>query len=433
VAALHSQTRVTLKLIPPFLRRANYPAFTPFRHPVQLTVERLVKLSRAVDSWCGSIAVCGTPRSIIIAWGVLDQLVQQNITLHRESEGGFSPPGTLRIVMEGVGALSAYHGNLFLGGIRQDQVVISEQDVLGSPLVAERLHSFLKPIARKISMVLDGAITSSMTERRLFEKWSTTIARICIGIRRAGTGGALLISPEPIARVMDISQRIPYSRLGHAAILHVLDSQYRSLRRDAVFNYARKDVAPIDIIREEHLADVDAADREDELAGAVRIVTSLASVDGLVLLTPLLEVIGFGVKIRSTPSVKRVYVGHDFARRGIKAKRIDLLRFGTRHISMLNYCQADRKAIGVVISQDGQVRLILSMGKSLTLWENVQLLNYENDLRGYARMIRKTRSRRVGLEKSLGYTEMPKTFMELMGLKSNVKKKKIITSVANQT
>ncbi len=409
---------------PPLLRRANYPAFTPFSHPIQLTVERLVKLSRAVDSWCGSIAVYGLSSSAILAWGVLDQLVQHNVRLQREGLKGFSPPGVLTVVMEGVGALSAYHDNLFLGGVRQDQIVTREQDALGSAVVADRLHSVLKPIAVKLSRALGDSITSEVAERRIFEEWSGTVARICIGLRRAGTGGALLISPKPIEVLLDTAQHLPYSRLGHAAVLRVLDIQYRSLTREALLNYARKNVAPIDLIREEHLADADAADREDELAGSVRIVTSLASVDGLVLLTPLLEVIAFGAKVRSGPHVNRVYVGHDFVRRGVSAKHVDISRFGTRHTSILRYCRADRRAIGIVVSQDGQVRLITSMGKSLTLWDNVQLLERRNDLRGYARMIQRarTRSGKLPLERSLGYTEMPKTLKALLQSKPSIKK-----------
>ena len=404
---------------PPLRRRADYPSFTPFGSPIRLTVEKLVKLSRAVDGWGGSIAVHGTPHSSIVAWGVLDQLVQYNVSLRGESEKGFYPPGILRLAMDGIGALSAYHGNLFLGGIRQDQVVTSEQVVLNSIGLAKRLHSILTPVAQKISMPSGGSISSSESEQELFEEWSKTIARICIGIRRAGTGGALLISPKPITNILDISHRISYCRLGHAAILHVLDSQYSRLCHEAFFDSPRNnDVVPRKLVLEQDFADGDEEDRESELSGAIRIVTSFASLDGLVLLTPLLEVVGFGVKVLSSPSASHVYVGHDYIRRGSKAKCMDLSRFGTRHISMLNYCHADRKAIGIVVSQDGQVRLTLSEGKSLILWENVQLLRYDSDIRAYAKMIRRRRTVAVKFKRRLGYTDMPKSFSRLMGLKS---------------
>jgi len=39
---------------PPFLRRADYPAFSSFESPEILTVQTLVKLARAIDRWSGS-------------------------------------------------------------------------------------------------------------------------------------------------------------------------------------------------------------------------------------------------------------------------------------------------------------------------------------------------------------------------------------------
>src|SRR5438876_3860795 len=78
---------------PPFLRRADYPAFTKFESPETLTVQTLVKLARAIDRWSGFIAVYTTRQNEIIAWGVVDQLVQQNVMLHHESDSGFANPG----------------------------------------------------------------------------------------------------------------------------------------------------------------------------------------------------------------------------------------------------------------------------------------------------------------------------------------------------
>lgn len=98
----------TPEIDPPFTRRADYPAFTALKHHPPLTVELLVKLSRAIDKWSGSIAVYGTTESDAEVWGVVDQLVQQNVMLNRETETGFSNPGIITISMDGVGDVSAY-------------------------------------------------------------------------------------------------------------------------------------------------------------------------------------------------------------------------------------------------------------------------------------------------------------------------------------
>ncbi len=402
---------------PPILRRADYPVFTAFERSVPLTVEGVVKLSRAIDSWSGSIAVHGKTRSTLEAWGVLDQIVHRNVRLHREGEGGFQHPGVLTVAMDGVGALSAYHGDLFLAALRQDIVVLREEDALRSTAIANRILPFLKPIAMRIRAALGPSQISSSIEDQLFDEWSTTVARICIGLRRAGTGGALLISSRPRGDLLDVSHALPYSCLGHAVVLRVLDIEHLGVAGNALHSATRAASIRTSLVTAQRFADIDATDREDELTGAVRIATSLASVDGLVLLTPLLEVLGFGVKIRTELPIGRVYVGPDFVRRGAAATRVNPSRFGTRHSSMLQYCRADPRAIGVVVSQDGQVRLVVSLGRSLTLWENVQLLRYSNGLRRYAREEQRGREsrRRSRMRRCFGYTEMPKTLDGLMG------------------
>ena len=100
----------------PFTKRADYPAFTAFGRPCLLSVEQLVKLARAIDRWSGSIAVHASKSGQLYAWGVLDQMVQQNVRLHREAETGFQNPGLLTVTMDGVGDISAFHGDVFLGG-----------------------------------------------------------------------------------------------------------------------------------------------------------------------------------------------------------------------------------------------------------------------------------------------------------------------------
>jgi len=52
--------------------------------------------------------------------------------------------------------------------------------------------------------------------------------------------------------------------------------------------------------------------------------------------------------------------------------------------SIYSYCRSDRNApAGIVVSQDGHVRLIVSVGRNLVLWDNVQLLRYQHDVRRY--------------------------------------------------
>jgi len=249
----------------------------------------------------------------------------------------------------------------------------------------------------------------------VFGEWQEVIARLCIGLRRIGTGGAFVLTPSPKVEMLHIGYPFVYRRLGDAAALFVLDKAYsQEMFWKTVGQQPTSDMG--ELVSEGRFAETDAEDREDEVTGGVRLVTSLAAVDGLVLMTPTLHVLGFGVKIKPGSAVGKVFDGPEFSRKGRLAKRIDVSRFGTRHGTMLSYCGADRNAVGIIVSQDGEVRVIVSRGRNLTLWDNVKLLGLEENVRAFGREIKRQRRfrRKHRNEQSFGYSSMPKTIEALM-------------------
>ena len=402
------------ELDPPICRRADYPSFAAFGHRSPFEATSLVKLFRAVDMWSGSIAVFGTKPSGLFIWGVVDQQVQKNIRLHQEAMKGFQAPGIVTINIEGVGDISVYHGDLFLGRLRQDRLILREVDVLNSEFIADKIIPALMPFASSIANVLNDDAIHTLAS--LCDAWAATVARVCIGLRRLGTGGSLLISPKPNLEMLDVVHEFRYRRLGDSTILNVLDSEYLS-------KLQREENDSVEHSYEEGFAEADAEDRADELTGAVKIATNLAATDGLVLLDLTLGVSGFGVKIKANKKIGPVFDGPSFVRFGTNAREVDISHFGTRHGSMLRYCQADRKAIGIVVSQDGHTRLIASSGRHLVLWDNVKLLGYLHDVATHARYLRKRRQDRSKDEfkfapRSLGFTDTPKTVDKLLASKS---------------
>ena len=121
----------------PARRRADYPGVWPLGKKIPLTVERLVKVARAIDMWSGSVAVYCNKLGAVFIWGMIDQLVQSNISLHQEDDRGFSNPGTFSITTEAAGNLSIFHQRVFLGGLRGDQVLLREHDALKSQMVCK--------------------------------------------------------------------------------------------------------------------------------------------------------------------------------------------------------------------------------------------------------------------------------------------------------
>lgn len=395
---------------PPRLRRANYPGFTPLDKRTPLSVGSFAKLARAVDSWTGSIAAYGTRSSNIAVWGIVDQIVHSNTTLYRESGEGFDYPGVISININNIAELSVYHHDLFLCGLRQDRILKQENDALWSDSVRNRISSSLLQYASRIAKVVGGEYTEVAALYDLYSEWTLAIARICMGVRRAGTGGALLITPHSSRRLLDISNGLVYSRLSESMILTALDDAHYVKMSTQM--RAHKLIPSHDFI-DYSFAEADYNDRQLELTGAIKLASSLAALDGIVLMTPILEVRGFGVKIKSASRIGDVLDGKYLSANKSKRRLIDVTKFGTRHQSMLRYCRNDPDAIGLVISQDGNVRVIATVGKRLGLWDDVRLLNHAHDVNAYAREERKYRRYGPRVTRALGYSPMPKTLSQL--------------------
>jgi hypothetical protein len=88
-------------------------------------------------------------------------------------------------------------------------------------------------------------------------------------------------------------------------------------------------------------------------------------------MTPRLEVCGFGVEITADAEPNMVIRALDpeCGNREV----IDYAHYGTRHRSMMRYCHAIPGSIGFVISQDGDVRAMLSQGDGVVMWENLKI------------------------------------------------------------
>ncbi len=222
---------------PPSLRRADYPGFVPFECNQRFTVESVVRLSRAIDKWSGSITIYGTRKSQLVIWGLLDQQVQHNIGLNREAHMGFSPPGILTVTMNGVADFKVYHGAIFLGGLAGNRLITKENDAFLSQMLTKQIKPDLLPFARAIANALNKPTIIKEAQDSLYYLWADSIARLCIGLRRNAMGGSFLLTPAPQDELLQIKNKVNYNRLGDSIVLKALDDQYQfELSRD-LHNY----------------------------------------------------------------------------------------------------------------------------------------------------------------------------------------------------
>ena len=165
-------------------------------------------------------------------------------------------------------------------------------------------------------------------------------------------------APAQVALVAEVLRRIEGQGIGGALL----------------FDDGATAGAPIQItysVAHNPYAGLRKARTKGQLELAIWVTTSLSRVDGAVVLTKSLDVLGNGARLGAPPAVAvRTATRSD----GKYSKSVhDLGRWGTRHGSMIAYCAARKEAVGFVISEDGGVRAITQVGAEATMWERIRL------------------------------------------------------------
>jgi hypothetical protein len=187
-----------------------------------------------------------------------------------------------------------------------------------------------------------------------------------------------LITPYKKAG-LNVKHELSYDRLYKAIVnyiqLNISHYKYSNAIADQ-FSRDEKNLLPVSLYVSENVSEAQKNETSDEIKGAIRFISSLSCIDGLVVLTTDLKVKGFGTVIRSKPLPQYVYVSRSATVRDEKITAVSPNQFGTRHCSMFSYCWNNPGSLGFVISQDGDIRAITRVEDKLIIWENIKVQQF---------------------------------------------------------
>jgi len=99
------------------------------------------------------------------------------------------------------------------------------------------------------------------------------------------------------------------------------------------------------------------------------LIASLSTIDGAVLVTKRWELLGFGGEILCGDA-DISYVARALDLEGDNVIMESAVGVGTRHRSVFRFCSEHHDAIGIVASQDGDVRIVAWKGDCVTYWDH---------------------------------------------------------------
>jgi hypothetical protein len=362
---------------PPIRILKNRWNYVSLGERIPFTVSSLLKIAKASDPRTSSFAIYHDKNRRLFIWGLVDQGNRYHEFINFDSDSGPERPGLFQASILGVGHLAAYYEYDRIAELRIDKLILESHDILRrgpiSDLLKNGIDRFVASVSAESESMVD--VLDPEWSDSLQDDWVKTLCRLLLRIRNYHHGGSLLFSPDSSHEGLNIKYSLPYNRLRtalqhlgfHRNELSVADAQIYEIME------SEEEDVPLITYLDSSVAGDELHESSSELDGAIWFVSLLSRVDGLVLLTFELDVVGFGVEILKEAPPTRVLRSTTASGSRHSLRMVDYQSFGTRHRSMMRYCYSVPGSLGFVVSQDGEIRAMTRLGDDLVIWEGIRL------------------------------------------------------------
>jgi hypothetical protein len=345
-----------------------------FSEPRAFHEHELVKLSPASEFENSLIGVHYTAAEGLEIWGLINSGTRWIQAFRGGSKLIIPLPDALVLDVTGPGSIRAYRSSNILAQLSGGRIIMPHSNVLYSRWVAQRTSDFQDEIMEAHSASRSNSDEAWATVSRgiISRLNEQVIKRIISSIRNKKHGGTIITFPRSF--IQTISSPNP-----HIFIKYLFrdDDPVRRLRTlivDIMNELAKQYGACGDPIRvvgwNEYVASNHETllDLDEALFEYARFVANLAAVDGAVVFAKGLELIGFGGVIKGA-----------FGREDLIARAMDVEGearvyeiaegVGTRHLAAYHICKEIQDVLAIVISQDGNTRIVKWMNGYITFWD----------------------------------------------------------------
>lgn len=370
---------------PQFFLRCPHSEPVRFEKPLNFTENDIMRLAPATDLTKVLICVRQSKKNYkdiskaLEIWGLLDTGSSWWDFFHGESSEGSPPPNFLAISSTEPGNLSISRHGLIVLSLRNGQIMTPAKPIMFEGPISDFFQPAKKAIEDEVYELLkldkENYEDSDEMESAPKRDYIEYLQRILFHVREKGHGGSIIFVPDYIekndSRLRDriiIKYPCEYSR-GWDLLVKSVVVGYQYFELHEKFWEDKENIKAKDSKRLQRLQ-YEKDELENALSDSVKFIAALTGVDGAVVITDRLSVIGFGAEvIAMSPTLVKIKVAKDqFARRGSK---IPIETYGTRHRSAFRFCSSYEDSAAFVVSQDGGVRAIRRVGKDLVIWPDI--------------------------------------------------------------
>ncbi len=347
-----------------------------FRDRLPFTERGLKKLSPSVDFYGSLVGLWYDGNSGLSMWGMVHSGPRWAQSLHG---GGkvFQPlPDSLVINVTNPGRITVSNGSSDIATLNAGEIVGPSMTVIDSMWIRSAfgtlgeeehaLHREARTSATKPWAAIDPEFFG-IIKKQVF-------LRILGRIRANRHGGTLILIPDE--RKDEFLSENPYVRIKYRFVQEEPCSRFRTLMVKIAnalaechgsAEHPEKEVGWPEYLtgKNQTLSSLD-----ESVFEWAHLVAGMTQVDGAMVMTQRLELVGFGAQI----SGKLEYVdsvAQALDPEGSKIRKEQTNGVGSRHNSAYSLCHALHDVLAVVVSQDGTAQLIKWNNGRVTVWEQL--------------------------------------------------------------
>jgi len=259
--------------------------------------------------------------------------------------------------------------------MRDGGIVTAAQSVVRKGPVAESFDAASEAFIRNAQQ-LSGVDQDPAEDDGLAFAHEAFIESILLYTAELHHGGTLLFVPDEITHEdprllsrVSIKYVLPNTRPRNALVSAMATRLKRNALAERLQN--RRTVKAGELEQLSAL-ESDQEECEDAARDAARFIASLTSVDGAVVLTDTLRIIGFGAEVTAGSSGgDEIHVAQ--TAEAAETKKLRFAEYGTRHRSAFRFVSSMEPSVAFIMSQDGGVKAVKQVGSKLVMWPYFQI------------------------------------------------------------
>jgi len=345
-----------------------------FKEPRAFHEYELLKLSPASEFESSLIGVRQGPAGDLQMWGLINSGTRWTQVFQGGSKPVIPMPDSLVLDITGPGSLRAYRGSHILAQLSAGRITMPTMNVLRSRWLKHRMNEFecetMAMHARNRAAAKEP--WAIVHEDFLSRLYTQVVKRIISSIRMMKHGGTIIVFPRSL--VEEVTSPNPYVFIKNVFQDEEAVRRLRQLTIGIMNELARHcgdSGAPGKTVGWREYVEASSKtllELDESVFEFARFVANLAAVDGAVVVTKSLDLVGFGGVIKGTFGKEDVIAR---ARDAEADQRVHERPegVGTRHLSAYYLCKVLPEALAIVISQDGNAKLVRWMDGFVTYWD----------------------------------------------------------------